>query len=301
MKKLIKSLAIDRLERFLLFFSLLLFLFIGTTCNNGLDNPGSDNNPIGAGIIAVIPNPDVLFGNGAKPDGTGHAQIDSQIQATTNQFPDGSTVQFALTGSNLASFLRGCLINPSAVLTNGQAFVDYVAGIFIPKSTSCSGTTPPTAKVNVSITVTTPEGIKQSDFGTITLQCIDITPPADQAVTTNPSGSPTSIFLTLPFITTGIPPGTTVNFSLSRPDLGSLNPTSTAVSGSEISGTATTEYDTINNTGGTQVITATITLPNPSDVDSRCPSVPIEDRQVQAVVTITQSVPQPTPAPSPGP
>jgi hypothetical protein len=300
-KKLIKILYIRRLERFLLFFSLVLFLFIGTTCNNGLDNPGSDNNPIGAGIIDVVANPAILFGNGAKPDGTGHAQIDAEIQATTNQFPDGSTIQFALTGSDLPSFLRGCLINPSTVLTNGQAFVDYVTGIFIPKSTSCSGTNPPTAHVNVSITVTTPQGIKQSDFGQITLQCIGIIPPADQQITTNPpTDNMNFVFLTLEFQTIGIPPGTTVNFSLSRPDLGSLNPTSAPVGGSEAAGTVSTQY-TAQNKGGAQVITAAITLPNPSDVDPRCPSVPIEDRQIRAVVTITQSTPQPTPAPSPSP
>jgi hypothetical protein len=296
-KKLIKISGANKLERLLLFFSLLLLLFIGTTCNNGLDNPGSDNNPVGAGIIDVLANPAALFGNGAKPDGTGHAQIDAEIQATTNQFPDGSAVQFALTGSNLASFLRGCLINADAVLTNGQAFVDYVAGIFIPKSTSCSGTTPPTAAVNVSITVTTPQGVKQSDFGTITLQCIDMIPPADQSITTNAPDSTFKVFISLIFQTVGIAPGTPVNFSLSRSDLGSLNPTSAAVGGSETGGTATTQY-TAENKGGTQVITATIVLPNPFDIDPNCPEVPIGDRTIQAIVTITQSVPQPTPAPT---
>ncbi|MER3445931.1 MAG: hypothetical protein C4291_03430 [Candidatus Dadabacteria bacterium] len=291
----------NSLKPFLLFLALILLFFVGTFCGtNSLDNGGSQSSN-GVGQIFVNPNPDVLFGNGAKPDGTGHAQIDAEIQVSTGQIPDGSSVQFELTGTDLPSFLSGCLINPSTILINGQALVDYVVGIFIPKSTSCSGTTPPTAKVNVAVTITDSNGIKESRFGKITLQCIGITPPADQQITTNPPTDTVNfVFLTLEFQTIGILPGTTVNFSLSRPDLGSLSPTSAPVGGSETAGTVSTQY-TAQNKGGTQVITATITLPNPSDVDPRCPSVPIEDRQVQAVVTITQSTPQPTPAPSPGP
>jgi hypothetical protein len=92
-----------------------------------------------------------------------------------------------------------------------------------------------------------------------------------------------------------------VDFTLSRSDLGSLNPTSTPVSGPEDSGVAATQYTTVNNTGGTQVVTATAVLPNPFDFDPSCPNVPESDRTIQEFVVITQSVPEPTPSPSPTP
>ncbi len=291
MKKPITNLAVNRLGRLLLF-SLILFLVIGTTCTNDLNNVGSDTNPSGAGIILVTGKPNPLFGNGSKL---------SEIQVTTGEFPDGSPIEFKLTGSGLPITLKGCLIKKGTSIVNGQAFASYLAGIFI---TSCSGTTLSTATVNVSATITRADGsgIKQSSFGQITLDCISITPPSDQDVTTNVAGDPLSQFLTLTFTTLGIPPGTTINFSVRDPGLGSVTPASTTVGGSEGSGLAIAQYTTVNGTGGTQVVTATIVLPNPSSIDPSCPDVRSEDRTITGEITITQTAPAPpTPTPPPPP
>jgi hypothetical protein len=291
--KLINTLVVNKLGRLLLFFSLPLFLVFGTTCTNDLNNVGSDNNPSGAGIILVNINPSTTFGNGSATDSL------SQVQVITQELPDGSTIQFQLNSRSLPTLLRGCLINADTVLHDGgQAFAEYLPGIVI--GPGGSSTPPPPATLNIAAIITTPQGVKQQNFGTVILNAVNVTPPTDTDVTTNPADSCSAIFLTLQFQTTGIPPGTPVNFKLSNPALGSLKPTSTTVGGSESSGTATTEYDTKNNTGGTQVITATIVLPNPFDIDSNCPDVSIGDRTIQAIVTITQSVPAPTPAPTPG-
>lgn len=298
MKKLIKTLAVNKLGRLLLFFSLPLFLVFGTTCTNDLNNVGSDNNPSGAGIILVNINPSTTFGNGSPTDSL------SQVQVITQVLPDGSTIQFQINSRSLPTFLRGCLINADTVLHDGgQAFAEYLPGIDI--APGGSSTPPPPATVNIAAIITTPQGVQQQNFGTVILNAVSITPPADTDVTTNPPDSCSIIFLTLQFQTTGIPPGTIVNFKLSNSSLGTISANSipALVQGSESSGTVTIQYDTKNNTGGTQIITATIELPNPFDPVNRpdCPDVSIVDRTIQAVVTITQSVPQPTPVPSPLP
>lgn len=277
MKK-IQLLVSNNLRQLFSFLALFL-LFGGAFCTNSLDNGGSQSST-GAGQIEFNLKPKVLFGNGSDI---------SEVQVITGEIPDGSNVEFSLTTSNLPGILEGCLLNKGTTIVNGEVSANYLTGLGGP------------AIVNVSVTITTSDGKKESRFDTLVLRGVSITPPQDTDVTTNPTDSPNSVFVPLQFQTTGIPTGTTVNFSLSRPDLGKLNPTSTTVGGSEDSGTATTEYDTINNTGGTQVITAKVILPNPADVDPSCPDVSIGDRTIQAIVTITQSVPQPTPAPSPGP
>ncbi len=302
MKKLIKILAAgNNSKRFLLFFAFFL-LFTGVTCNSGLQSPGSDPNPIGVGIINIRANPNVLFGNGAKPDGKGHARRDSQIQVTTGEFSDGSPVSFQLTGSDLATILQGCLINADTVLANGKAFADYVNGIFIPNAVPCSSSTPPTASVNIAVTITRPSGTKQSNHATITLDCIDTIPPTAQTITTNAPGDPLIQFLTLIFQTVGIPPGTTVAFSVLNPAIGSVQAFTPTVIGSDAMGFAIAEYDSINGTGGVQVVTAQIILPDPHVVDARCPSVPQSERTITAQVTITQTAtPPPPPTPTPAP
>lgn len=293
MKKLTKTVAVNNSGRLLLFFSLLLLLFFGAMCTNGLDNVGSDNNPSGAGIIFVNINPSTTFGNGSATDSL------SQVQVITQQLPDGSTITFQLNSRSLPTSLRGCIIDADTILHDGgQAFAKYLPGIVIvPGGTS---TPPPPSTVNIAAIITTPQGVKQQDFGTVILNAVGITPPvADQPIT---SGSCIPIFVTLQFLTIGIPPGTPVTFTLGNPGLGCLKPTSAKVVGSEASGTVSTEYDMKNNTGGTQVITATLVLPNLFDPIDRpnCPDIPEVDRTIQVVVTITQSAPPPTPAPTPG-
>jgi hypothetical protein len=270
-------------------------LLLGASCVNDLDNESSQD-PFGDKQILVDPNPDVLFGNGSH-----ESEIEVIVNPATVQ--DGSGIVFNLTGSDLPSNLRGCLRNADTVISGAHAFADYIGGIFIASSAELQASEPPTARVNVAASVTPPGGgDSDSNFGTVILNGVGMIPPEDiEDLVTNPADSPTSIFVTLEFQTVGIPPGTTVSFTVSRPDLGSLNPTSTPVVGSEESGLAATQYTTVNNTGGTQVVTARVVLPNPFDIDPNCPNVPEADRTIEEVVVVTQSVPEPTPAPTPTP
>jgi hypothetical protein len=145
--------------------------------------------------------------------------------------------------------------------------------------------------VNIAVTVTR-SGTQdtESDFVQIPLLGVGIIPPEDFELEVPETGDPSSVGATLEFLTVGVPPGTIVNFSLSNNALGSLNPTSTPVLGSEESGSAVTEYTAVNGAGGTQVVTARAVLPNPADVDPDCPNVPEAERTIEEVVIITQSV-----------
>jgi len=297
LKKTLKTSCNNPSKRFLSLISLfVLFAFVlllGASCINNADNQSSDD-PFGDKQILVNPNPDVLFGNGSS-----ESEIEVIVNPATVQ--DGSGIVFNLTGSDLPSDLRGCLRDADTVISGAQAFADYIAGIFIASSAELQASEPPTATVNVAASVTPPGGgDSDSNFGTVILNGVGIIPPENiDDLVTNPPDDPISIFVTLEFQTIGIPPGTTVNFTVSRHDLGSLNPTSTPVVGSEDSGLAATQYTTVNNTGGTQVVTAKIILPNPFDIDPNCPNVPEADRTIEEFVVITQSVPEPTPAPTP--
>lgn len=287
----------------LLVFFVVMVLFM-TSCVDDIDSQSSED-PFGAGIIGIESNPDSLFGNA---NGT------SEIEVNTEVFPDGSSVEFEITGSStgisssarthgLPTFLRGCLIESDSTLSNGgKAFATYLAGINIASGALLASENPPIETVNVAVSITPPNGDRESDFVSVILNPVGIIPPEDIEVETRLGGDPLSTFVTLEFITIGIPPGTVVNFSLSRPDLGVLNPTSAPVVGSEEVGSVTTQYTTFNNTGGTQVIIASLVLPNPFDrYPSRCPDVPESDRRVEEQVVITQTVPEPTPAPTPSP
>lgn len=287
MKKLVKTLASNNSKRFLLL-SFLLLLFGGTFCTNSLDNEGSQSST-GGGQIVVNLKPNSLFGNGSDL---------SEVQVVTGEIPDGSNVEFELTGSNLPEILEGCLLDKGTTIVNGQVSAKYLAGIVITSGSA----TPAPSTVNVAVTITGTDGKPENRFGTIILNSVSIIPPADFELGVPQADSTSKVGSTLKFLTVGIPPGTIVNFALSNPALGSLAPTSTAVLGSEGSGSATTSYTAVNGEVGTQVITATITLPNPFDIDNSCPVVPVEDRQAQAVVVITQSIATPAPAtPTPTP
>ncbi len=284
--------------------SLLVFLTLVvlsiSSCVDDIDSQSSED-PFGAGIIGIESNPDSLFGNAS---GT------SEIEVNTEVFPDGSSVEFEITGSStgisssarthgLSTFLRGCLIEADSTLSNGgRAFATYLAGINIASGASLASEAPPIETVNVAVNIIPPNGDRESDFVSVVLNPVGIVPPEDTEIETRPAGDPLSTFITLEFITVGIPPGTVVNFSLSRPDLGVLNPTSAPVVGSEESGSVTTQYTTFNNTGGTQVIIASLVLPNPFErYPSRCPDVPESYRRVEEQVVITQTAPEPTPSP----
>jgi hypothetical protein len=194
--------------------------------------------------------------------------------------------------------LRGCLFDAGAVLSNGgQAFVDYVGGINIASSSELLSEQPPVETVNIAATVTPPGGNPESDFGQVVLNPVGIIPPDDQDLDVPQAGDPGTAGLTLEFAAVGLPDGTIVNFALSNPAKGILNPTSDEVAG----GLAVTEYTATNGQAGTQVVTATAILPNPFDSDPNCPNVPVADRTIKEIVVITQSVPEEEPSPSPTP
>jgi len=261
----------------------------GISCVQGANNSGSDD-PINTGIIAFFFNPDIIFGNG---------ESETEIQASTELFPTGSPIDFEITGSSLKQALRGCLFNEDSVLDNdGHAFVDYVGGINIASSAELLSDEPPVEGVNIAATVMPPGGDSETDFGTVLLRPVGMIPPEDTELTSGDMGGP-MIGLTLEFQTIGLPPGTIVNFTVSNPGIGSVSPTSVAVVGSEDVGSAITQYTSVNNTGGTQVVTARAILPNPFDINPNCPSVPESERTIEEFIIITQSVPEESPTPTP--
>ena len=291
MKQLIKTLdSNNKLKHYLLILTV-FFVFVGLNCVSSLDQ-GSSDNPAHTGIIFVNPIPFGIFGNSIDQ---------SLIEVLTEVFRNGSVIEFEITGSDLPPNLRGCVFGGDVIIVNDEAVANYLAGILIASAAELSSSEPPVATLNIAANIITPDGDEESDFGPLFLFAVGIIPPDDQEITTNPAGDPLSVFLTLVFQTIGIPPGTIVTFALSNPTLGSLFPLMTPVLGAEDSGTATTQYTTFNNTGGTQIITATIILPNPADFDSDCPNVPVQQRTIQEDVIIVQSAPQPTPIPSPTP
>lgn len=298
MKELLRAFYNKSSRRFLSLFALFLLftgaLSAGISCTNSLGGKNTSDDPINLGIIAFFFNPDGIFGNGSD---------ETEIQVSTEEFPDGSPIDFDITSSSLPQVLRGCLFDAGAVLSNGgQAFVDYVGGINIASSSELLSEQPPVETVNIAATVTPPGGNPESDLGQVVLNPVGIIPPEPiDDLVTNPLDNPNSIFVTLEFQTIGLPPGTVVNFTLDRPDLGSLDPTSALVTGSGDSGFVATQYTTVNNTGGTQVVTATAVLPNPITINPNCPNVPEAQRTIEESIIITQSAPEEEPSPSPTP
>lgn len=296
MKAILSTLYNFLSRRFLSLLALVLLVTVaisaGISCTNSLGGRNTSDDPINLGIIAFFFNPDVIFGNGSD---------ETEVQVSTEEFPDGSAIDFNITASSLPQALRGCFFNADTQLSNGgEAFVNYVGGINIASSTELLSDEPPVETVNIAATVTPPGGNPESDFQQLVLFPVGIIPPEDiEDLVTNPAGDPTSVFQTLEFQTVGLPPGTVVDFSLSRPDLGSLDPTSAPVTGSVDAGFVATQYTTVNNTGGTQVVTATAVLPNPFDINPNCPNVPESQRTIEESVTITQSVPEEEPTPTP--
>lgn len=302
---LLESLYIKFPKRFLSPIALLaLFagvLFAGVSCTNSLD-PNTSENPINLGIIVVNGNPDFLFGNACDESG---------VEVITEAFPEGEllNVELKISGSNPnhPAALRGCIFDADTNLTDGQAFASYLAGIFIGSPDELASAVPPIRTINISATISTVDGVEDGDFGTIVLRAVGLIPPdAIEDLVTNPAGDPTSIFVTLPFQSVGLKAGTEVTFRINRADLGTLvgpggsgTEVTDVISGSEEDGSVDVQYTTMNNTGGTQTVTATVILPNPFDFDLDCPNVPESQRTIRVNVVITQSVPEPSPPPAP--
>jgi hypothetical protein len=253
--------------------------FAAVSCIDGVGENSSDD-PFGNRIVVVAVNPDIQSGNGSG---------DSEIQVLVNPdtVPDGSTVLFELNSPNsLPTNLRGCITNADEFIAGSEAFADYMAGINIASGAELSSGEPPIETVNIAATVTPPGENPGSNFDTVALTPVGIIPPEDTELDVPPADDPSSVGLTIEFAAVGLPDGTIVDFTLSNPALGSLNPTSVAVAG----GSAVTQYSANNGQAGTQVVTATAVLPNPFDFDPSCPNVPEGDRTIQEIFVITQSV-----------
>ena len=251
-------------------------------CVDSLDSNDGSENPINTFLLGLSANPNTQFGNASE---------ESFIQVDTLLVPDGSPISYEITfSSGLPPSLRGCLFGGSATVENNSAFVNYLSGVLIGVGEI--------ATVNISATVDILEGPSESDFITVTLEGIGITPPDDQDIEVpNPGDTEAAdIFLTLIFNTTGVTPGTIAEVSLSNPGIGLFDGTSDVVlvpvQGSVDAGEFVVQYNAFR-AGGTQVITARIQLEVPPDLAAVCPVPDPEDLLIEAVVVITQSVAPP--------
>ena len=278
----IKGFLKTRYTKLLSFLILSLTLAAALGCSNSLSNNNVSDNPINTAIIGLSGNPGTLFGNGCS---------ESVIQVNTGIVEDGTPIEFEITFSaSLPPDLRGCLFDASPVVFDEIAFVNYLAGILIG--------TGQTATVNISATINPPEGDTESDFITITLQGVGINTPdnIDLEVPNPQDTEALNVFLTLPFTTVGIKPGTVVEVSLSNPALGFFEDgtdiTFPVVIGSVEAGEFFVQYNA-NRVGGTQVITARLVLEIPPELAAICPIPLEEDLTVEASFSITQSVADP--------
>ena len=290
-KRVLKTKFIKQFSVLLL--SVVLFGAL-SSCTNSLENNKVSKNPINTAIIGLSGNPGTLFGNACS---------DSVIQINTELVEDGTPIEFEITFSiDLPPLLRGCLFDASPTVFDGIAFVNYLAGVLIGIGD--------TATVNISATINPPGGDTESDFITIVLLGVGIIAPEDEAITVDNPEDPDSmnISATLIFQTVGIKPGTEVELTLTREDLGgfatSLGGIASAISaivqGTVDSGEFVVEYVALIGEGGTQVITAKLILEIPPSLAALCPMPAEEDLQVEATVVITQTVAaMPTPTPMP--
>lgn len=273
---------------------LLFVLLIGTlgSCKSkSLDDNKTSVNPIGTAIIGLSTNPGALFGNACS---------ESVIQINTELVEDGTPIEFEITFSvDLPPDLRGCLFDASPAVFDGVAFVNYLAGVLIGIEEL--------ATVTISATINPPGGDTESDFITLILQGVgliapdnaEIVVPHELELLEDPPAEPVS--LTLIFQSVGIKPGTLVELSVSRDDIGGfatgLDETASTISeivqGTEESGEFVVQYVGFVGVGGTQVITARILLEIPPELAALCPMPPEEDLLLEATVVITQTVADP--------
>ncbi len=276
-------------------FPLIFICIISLSCTNSLDNNKGSSNPIGTAIIAVQPNPSVIYGNGCS---------ESFINVVTEIVGNGTPIEFEITSTGgLPPSLAGCLFNATPTVENGSAFVNYLAGILKGIGTTAN---PVAATINISATVKPPGGDVESRFGSVTLLGVGIVPPEspiEVAVPFEPD-APLSKFITLSFGTVGIKPGTIALVNISNPNLGVLSvggeipeeegePVQTVVQGSVDSGSFTVQYFAFAGAGGTQVVTAIIDLTIPPEFLGICPIPSPQDLRIEATIIINQTVEEP--------
>lgn len=271
----------------LIFSNLILFVLLIVAqygCLDGLDGDSS-GNPINTAIIGLSANPATLFGNASE---------ESFIQVDTNLVPDGTPINFEITfsPSGLQPQLRGCLFDSSITVQDNFAFVNYLSGVLIGIGE--------TATVNISATIHPVDGDEESDFLTMNLQGVGITPPTPGPVVV-PNGdedNPQNVDVTLTFTTVGIEPGTIAQVSISNPAIGTLNGgfnvVEVPVLGSINSGQFIVTYTAFVGQAGTQIILARIQLQIPPEFFAICPMISDEDGLIEVVLVITQTVAPPS-------
>lgn len=268
------------IKRTIIFFSVVLL----AACNSGtddLDNRQGSQNPFGAQIIVVDSNDNTVYGNLSD-------LIEVVINVNEQLTPDGTQVDFEFSSTDLPINKRGCVIGEDSSISDGRAVLDLLTGLYIDDTPSEPD---PPAAVTVGVTLTRAGGQQESRFFPIAINPVGLIAPNDTEITTSLPGDP-NIFITLQFQTFGIPVGTIVEFEVSDPGLGDVEEAMVPVMGTKAEGQAIVQYTSENNTGGTQVVTATIVLPDPVTMDPDCPSIPESERTLQAVMVIDQSVPE---------
>jgi len=277
----------------------LIILTSSTVLLSCLDGIGGLPNSITAdpfNLQIIVPNlnNDAIFGNLCDI-------TELEVKVLEELTPNGSTVQYDLNSISLPVALRGNLISVDFTIVDGISFADYLAGLLIGAGN--------TATVNIHITITTPAGDSQSDNVNVTLLGVDIiAPEGPTEIEANPppefctdmglEPQPFGIFVTLTFSFVGIPP-TSNTGSLIKPQLtvvttdptvGTVFPSMPAIVGTVNSAQAVVTYSLVDGGSGTNIVRATLILPDPRDKFFFLPSIPVEDRTLTAELVITQSV-----------
>ncbi len=255
----------------LIFFAIGAFLITG--CSDSATSVPS-MKPVNNFIINI--NEDSLFANACT---IGEIIIDSEA------IPEGTIVDVDFVpGFNSVGT---CLLDSSTVIdSSGRAFLDFITDYVVGVGSVGS--------FRILLSATTPDGQEITQFANVFVSGIGITPPTDDngsstfTLDITDDGMMTEIpFLVLQFSTTGIKPGTEVDFTLSN-GLGSVDVNPAVVVGSVNSGAFTTTYFP-EVLAGTQFLTATITLDTPQEILDEC-DVVSESIEISVVVTIVQSV-----------
>lgn len=265
-------------------YSLIAILILGiAACQSGtgdLNNRQSSSDPFGAQIVVVDGIPGSIFGNLTD-------QYQIVVNVNEDLTPDGSQLSVQLNSKTLPTNHLGCLLGGNNFTSNGQAVLTLLTGLFIDSTPATTDDLP--ATVNVGVTVTKAGGEKESKKVSVSIFPVRMVAPADSDIAAPMAGSMDVVTKTLQFMTTGIPVGTIVQFELSDPSLGSLDTMMAPVQGALGSGQAVVEYTATNGEAGTEVVTATIILPDPVTIDPDCPSIPEADRTLQASVVLNQT------------
>jgi len=207
-KKLLNRLWICK-KKGLISLSVLILLHLSYSCTNSIEGQQS-RDPFGNQQIVLNALPLAIFGNGCSLSG---------IEALFNEIltPNGSTIRAEIFSDNLPFELRGCITSADTIVINGRALIEYLGGPVI--GFGLVGT------VNVSVTSILPNGEQQSNFVTIAIRGVDIVDViGPTSITTNPMSSTLPpVFATIQVITSGILPGTFVDFRLTDSSCGFLS------------------------------------------------------------------------------